>query len=1600
MAAFTVKATYRNETRKFTFADPVFPTYDQLYRQLYRVFPISHSFYLSKLLFAPNNAPSRVLIGKEVHSAEEYTRHTAPYQGRSWPGALLRFSVFDETPHKSPHMAPTLTLDESSAPESDVDVRTSVATESDAPSERSTATVVESAADVRSSLRGERQTLLQRIREGTSNRSSLTFNTMPPTPPRSSRPTSMAESSSSSRPISFTEDCTAEWRPLPPRPPSRGTSATSTASTRTVRPSLFDLLGNTSSPTRVTQVAQEPPRVSAQTRPSVEKRFGGDLPSLSESAADTDFMVKTLKLISSLPSSAPSKAGKASASKREAFVPPPATFVAPPPPILFSDRRPDHTVQVDGDVVMDSPPLRSNSHPRPGGTAQSRAQQAPPQRFMPFLTAEERTWPSTASNIKDNIPQGVRAAHACCSVTQGKAEIKALMDKFQHDFEEKMTKTFGKDWDKDLHKKSSRDERLPNLPSPPTHRPTLPGQLAPSIPAPALFIPPPPPPPLYMPPPPPPCIPPPPPPPMPLPFFSHRNEAPGIKILPPPRWVRTPPPIPHVAYGPSRDASRRSATAEEERRNSEDGVHKGVRCDNCDKRHMKGIRYKCLDCADYDLCQACMASPKVWGNHDNAHAFFPIHTPEDFVDFCIVKDKRQSSQVVHKGISCDGCDKKNISGVRHKCLQCRDYDLCDACVADPQKRQLHTADHVFFPIVSPGKKEAYDEARNQLQPGSTSSSQTTTRHFHVHCDECRQSPIVGVRHKCLDCADYDLCTSCISDPARRQKHDTSHAFFPVTTPGELFDYSMAAARHTRPLFGRSSPPVSAQPQGESAHDASAPPVHKNILCDICNKEIIGIRNKCLDCPDYDLCQACLTTPSLRAQHHSAHQFFGIEKPGEIIVHTVFSGDDERDAVPQPAPREEAPRVRQRDIEPVVHNAMCNLCDSRIRGDRFKCLECPDYDMCQLCYKIANDQHPNHGFVKVSEPAILMLRDRASDPAHPASCNVCSRRIVGVRYKCMHETCPDFDLCETCEAHPIPVHPPTHPLLKLRTPDVRIPVVPESPLRQTADNVEDPFLDAPEFEDRMVTMPEAPESPESQHFTLYAPPPPQVRPLPEVTPEDRIRMLAQTPPTSSMPPFYPRAPGSPPWQAPESWSSSRNITSPPRSPVSSAGSLFDRAPTPPPRVADPSFDLFQRVLSINEAARPLPIASDIRLIDLDEPPAAHDDHLMEGAGGDAEGPVDGFTTPSDVPVSMSSSNSVPRLGPVNNEWRQLWPEVTSLLQHLLQPPATPAIIPPSGQTSGSGFAMPGGMVTDEAKVEHAKRLEPEMLPAVVESPLVGEPLLCRPLLPERPTNPFTTSRRLSEIILSVPPVRNAARNVRESIDRLVPIAPFTLPTPPPAPLLATFVSDNNIADGQIFPPGAEFVKSWRMKNVGSCDWPESTELVFVAGDRMAPGANTPIKVNVGVVKAGEEVEVVAGEMKAPEVPGKYVSSWRLSDGQGNLFGHSVWVDITVAEVNESSSESLASSSVIMPQPTQPSSTPSVVDHVPTRFSTPSVTVPSAPPSDGGSSVSLLDAVSSADSSDDDDEAMYEDSRSRVLVSPSLVPQDIEYVMLFDSSSEDD
>ena len=46
------------------------------------------------------------------------------------------------------------------------------------------------------------------------------------------------------------------------------------------------------------------------------------------------------------------------------------------------------------------------------------------------------------------------------------------------------------------------------------------------------------------------------------------------------------------------------------------------------------------------------------------------------------------------------------------------------------------------------------------------------RHVYVSCDGCNQDPVVGLRWRCLNCANYDLCTACYMTDI----HDTTHRF--------------------------------------------------------------------------------------------------------------------------------------------------------------------------------------------------------------------------------------------------------------------------------------------------------------------------------------------------------------------------------------------------------------------------------------------------------------------------------------------------------------------------------------------------------------------------------------------------------------------------------------------------------------------------------------------------------------------------------------------------------------------------------------------------------------------------------------------------------
>jgi len=67
----------------------------------------------------------------------------------------------------------------------------------------------------------------------------------------------------------------------------------------------------------------------------------------------------------------------------------------------------------------------------------------------------------------------------------------------------------------------------------------------------------------------------------------------------------------------------------------------------------------------------------------------------------------------------------------------------------------------------------------------------------------------------------------------------------------------------------------------------------------------------------------------------------------------------------------------------------------------------------------------------------------------------------------------------------------------------------------------------------------------------------------------------------------------------------------------------------------------------------------------------------------------------------------------------------------------------------------------------------------------------------------------------------------------------------------FVADVNIPDNTNMAPGQDFLKTWRVKNTGSCPWGEGYELVYADYANDMDGQPQPL---TEVVQPGQEVEI--------------------------------------------------------------------------------------------------------------------------------------------------
>ena len=105
-------------------------------------------------------------------------------------------------------------------------------------------------------------------------------------------------------------------------------------------------------------------------------------------------------------------------------------------------------------------------------------------------------------------------------------------------------------------------------------------------------------------------------------------------------------------------------------------------------------------------------------------------------------------------------------------------------------------------------------------------------------------------------------------------------------------------------------------------------------------------------------------------------------------------------------------------------------------------------------------------------------------------------------------------------------------------------------------------------------------------------------------------------------------------------------------------------------------------------------------------------------------------------------------------------------------------------------------------------------------------------------------------------------------------------------------DVNVPDNTTMSPGQDFVKTWKIKNIGSCTWGEGYTMIYSYGDDKMSGQPQAL---AAAIEPGEEVDISVN-FKAPNLPGTYTSYWTLQNPKGIAFqgneGKVLYVQIVV------------------------------------------------------------------------------------------------------------
>ena len=128
--------------------------------------------------------------------------------------------------------------------------------------------------------------------------------------------------------------------------------------------------------------------------------------------------------------------------------------------------------------------------------------------------------------------------------------------------------------------------------------------------------------------------------------------------------------------------------------------------------------------------------------------------------------------------------------------------------------------------------------------------------------------------------------------------------------------------------------------------------------------------------------------------------------------------------------------------------------------------------------------------------------------------------------------------------------------------------------------------------------------------------------------------------------------------------------------------------------------------------------------------------------------------------------------------------------------------------------------------------------------------------------------------------------------------------------AQFIADVTVPDGTTYAPNTAFLKTWRLKNIGTCAWTSSdVSLVFDSGEKMGAPSSVALPITVN---PGQTVDVSVN-LVAPSVAGHYFGYYKFKSISGGVFGigsaadKAWWVEIYVSSSSGTGYDFLANAS---------------------------------------------------------------------------------------------